>query len=85
MDRNGIDTQKIKELLNRMPEMAPLTEEQKEGFLALWNAYPSYKARQRIYGEINGFWDNRRRYRDVLPEEDKAMFDRIAKDPNSRF
>lgn len=76
---------RIKELIGLYPELKPLTEEQKEGFLKLWGEYKTYKARQKIVDEIPDLYGNRKRYMELLEGEDREMFNDICRDENTRF
>ncbi len=86
MEEKKFDKEEIRKLLNKRPELVPLSEDQKDGFLYLWNAYPKYKARQVIVGQIDDLYNNRLRYRALLTKkEDIEMFNAILRDDDTLF
>ena len=73
-------------LLGKKPELVPLDEEQKKTFTYLWGKYKSYNVRRDIVGVIPDLYNNRLRYRELLTkQEDLEVFNKILKDPTTKF
>ena len=76
------------ELLNKKPELIPLTEDQKKAFTFFWNEKKDYTSRQQLVSSIPSTWGNRNRYRDecLIPESsDWYMFNQIMNDDDTLF
>lgn len=87
-DKEKSPNTKRMEELGKYPQLVPLTEAQKEAFSYLWKAMPDYERRRKLVGSIPDLYNNRMRYRDacLLPEsEDWDTFNRITRDPETRF
>lgn len=80
--------QKNYALIREMPKLVPLTEAQKEAFKVFWATAKTYERRRDLVSQIPDLYNNRMRYRDacLLPEsEDWDTFNRITRDPETRF
>ena len=73
------------EILGRKPELVPLNEEQRKLFAHLWEKYPDYESRRAVVGAICSLYFNRLRYRELVNPSDLEMFDRILRDPDTKY
>lgn len=75
---------KLLEIISVEPELVPLTEEQKEAFLTLWNICNTYERKRDMVSQISDIYHNRDRYKALLSEEDRKVFYEIQKDDDTK-